>query len=198
MAAGRWRRDPARPLHRPSSLRYWVGHAWVKVVSASPSRPTPPKYRDGAEGGRAGSRPARRLRDADGGRRMQGLVLQLTRVGFLSLAAFIWSARRDPSESPAPRRCQKRGLALRGTLLPSAETLPANSSSPRARLQAPTLCSAPSRVRTAGADSTLVSTHDYASTRHARLSQRGAEWYVEDLGSTNGTYLDRAKVTDGG
>ena len=44
-------------------------------------------------------------------------------------------------------------------------------------------------------DSTLVLTDDYASTRHARLSQRGAEWYVEDLGSTNGTYLDRAKVT---
>ena len=44
-------------------------------------------------------------------------------------------------------------------------------------------------------DSTLVLTDDYASTRHARLSPRGSEWYVEDLGSTNGTYLDRAKVT---
>jgi len=40
-----------------------------------------------------------------------------------------------------------------------------------------------------------VLTDDYASTRHARLSQRGSDWYVEDLGSTNGTYLDRAKVT---
>jgi pSer/pThr/pTyr-binding forkhead associated (FHA) protein len=44
-------------------------------------------------------------------------------------------------------------------------------------------------------DSTLVLDDDYASTRHARLSLRGADWYVEDLGSTNGTYLDRAKVT---
>ena len=44
-------------------------------------------------------------------------------------------------------------------------------------------------------DSTLVLTDDYASTRHARLSPRGNDWYVEDLGSTNGTYLDRAKVT---
>jgi pSer/pThr/pTyr-binding forkhead associated (FHA) protein len=44
-------------------------------------------------------------------------------------------------------------------------------------------------------DSALVLTDDYASTRHARLSQRGSEWYVEDLGSTNGTYLDRVKVT---
>jgi hypothetical protein len=44
-------------------------------------------------------------------------------------------------------------------------------------------------------DSTLVLDDDYASTRHARLSLRGDDWYVEDLGSTNGTYLDRAKVT---
>lgn len=44
-------------------------------------------------------------------------------------------------------------------------------------------------------DSTLVLDDDYASTRHARISQSGDDWYVEDLGSTNGTYLDRAKVT---
>jgi len=44
-------------------------------------------------------------------------------------------------------------------------------------------------------DSTLVLTDDYASTRHARLVTRDGDWYVEDLGSTNGTYLDRTKVT---
>lgn len=44
-------------------------------------------------------------------------------------------------------------------------------------------------------DSTLVLTDDYASTRHARLFPRDGEWFVEDLGSTNGTFLDRAKVT---
>jgi hypothetical protein len=44
-------------------------------------------------------------------------------------------------------------------------------------------------------DSTLVLDDDSASTRHARVSLRGTDWYVEDLGSTNGTYLDRAKVT---
>jgi pSer/pThr/pTyr-binding forkhead associated (FHA) protein len=44
-------------------------------------------------------------------------------------------------------------------------------------------------------DSTLVLTDDYASTRHARLVMRDGDWYVEDLGSTNGTYLDRTKVT---
>lgn len=44
-------------------------------------------------------------------------------------------------------------------------------------------------------DSTLVLTDDYASSRHARISPRGPDWFVEDLGSTNGTYLDRSKVT---
>jgi hypothetical protein len=44
-------------------------------------------------------------------------------------------------------------------------------------------------------DSTLVITDDYASARHARLVPRNGQWYVEDLGSTNGTYLDRAKVS---
>jgi pSer/pThr/pTyr-binding forkhead associated (FHA) protein len=44
-------------------------------------------------------------------------------------------------------------------------------------------------------DSTLVLDDDYASTRHARISHEGDDWFVEDLGSTNGTYLDKAKVT---
>jgi hypothetical protein len=44
-------------------------------------------------------------------------------------------------------------------------------------------------------DATLVLTDDYASTRHARLFPQDGQWFVEDLGSTNGTYLDRQKVT---
>ncbi len=42
---------------------------------------------------------------------------------------------------------------------------------------------------------TLVIDDDYASNQHARLSPHGPDWFLEDLGSTNGTYLDRAKVT---
>jgi pSer/pThr/pTyr-binding forkhead associated (FHA) protein len=35
----------------------------------------------------------------------------------------------------------------------------------------------------------------YASAFHARLFQRDGAWFVEDLGSTNGTYLNQRKVT---
>src|SRR5213078_3764469 len=104
---------------------------------------------------------------------MQGIVLQLTRVGFLLLLwLFIWSVLRilrTDIYAPTGAVMVRRGLALRGSLLPS-----------RGRRNV---------VRQ------LMVTDDYASTRHARLSPRGSEWYVEDLGSTNGTYLDRAKVT---
>jgi hypothetical protein len=43
-------------------------------------------------------------------------------------------------------------------------------------------------------DATLVLNDDYASTHHARIFPQDGQWIVEDLGSTNGTYLDRQKV----
>jgi pSer/pThr/pTyr-binding forkhead associated (FHA) protein len=43
--------------------------------------------------------------------------------------------------------------------------------------------------------STLVVADDYVSTHHARLVPRDGAWVLEDLGSTNGTFLDRARVT---
>jgi pSer/pThr/pTyr-binding forkhead associated (FHA) protein len=44
-------------------------------------------------------------------------------------------------------------------------------------------------------ESTIVLDDDYVSSRHARIFSRDGQWYVEDMGSTNGTYLDRTKVT---
>ena len=44
-------------------------------------------------------------------------------------------------------------------------------------------------------DCTIVLDDDYASSRHARIFPRDGQWWVEDLGSTNGTYLDRNRLT---
>ena len=46
--------------------------------------------------------------------------------------------------------------------------------------------------RAAGCQITLDDT--YASQIHARVFQRDGQYLVEDLGSTNGTYLNRQKV----
>ncbi len=45
-------------------------------------------------------------------------------------------------------------------------------------------------------DSTLVINDDYASGRHARIFHDQGKWIVEDLGSTNGTYLGQQRLTD--
>lgn len=44
-------------------------------------------------------------------------------------------------------------------------------------------------------DATLVLTDDYASNHHARLSPRGGDWVLEDVGSTNGTRLAGERIT---
>ncbi|THV33929.1 FHA domain-containing protein FhaB/FipA [Glycomyces buryatensis] len=44
-------------------------------------------------------------------------------------------------------------------------------------------------------DSTIVIRDDFASNRHARVAPVDGQWMVEDMGSTNGTYLGRARVT---
>ncbi|WP_310530236.1 FHA domain-containing protein [Nocardioides sp.] len=46
-----------------------------------------------------------------------------------------------------------------------------------------------------GADAAIKLDDDYVSTRHARVAASGDEWFVEDLGSTNGTYVGSVRVT---
>ncbi|TXG89599.1 FHA domain-containing protein [Rhodococcus rhodnii] len=131
---------------------------------------------------------------------MQGLILQLTRAGFLLLLwLFVWSIIRSlrtdiyagsgvrvPTRSRGGSVLQSLGKQKVARTLVVTQGALAGTRIP--------LGTQPVLIGRAD-DSTLVLTDDYASTRHARLSPRGTDWYVEDLGSTNGTYLDRAKVT---
>ncbi|HEX4362888.1 MAG TPA: FHA domain-containing protein [Pseudonocardia sp.] len=130
---------------------------------------------------------------------MPELVLQLTRAGFLALLwLFVLVALR------VVRSDLYAASGLRA-LVPGRRATVRSSRGGRAARQlivthgalAGTRVSLDSRPIMLGRadDSTLVLDDDYASTRHARLSLQGEEWYVEDLGSTNGTYLDRAKVS---
>jgi pSer/pThr/pTyr-binding forkhead associated (FHA) protein len=127
------------------------------------------------------------------------LVLQLTRAGFLALLwLFVLAAlrvvRSDLYAASGLRALMpgRRSQASGGGRVRSArQMIVTHGALAGTRI---TLDSKPITMGRAD-DSTLVLDDDYASTRHARLSLQGEEWYVEDLGSTNGTYLDRAKVS---
>jgi hypothetical protein len=46
-----------------------------------------------------------------------------------------------------------------------------------------------------GSDAAIRLDDDYVSTRHARIAVSGDQWFVEDLGSTNGTYVGTVRIT---
>ena len=85
------------------------------------------------------------------------------------------------AKPPKPAKHAKTGPALVVTEGPLAQTV-----IPLGTAQIP-LGRAP--------DSTLVIDDDYASSRHARLYPGDDGWIVEDLGSTNGTWIDRTRIT---
>jgi len=140
---------------------------------------------------------------------MNALELTLVRIGFLAvLWLFVIAAvgvvrtdlfgqvsqrrKRSSARQPAPPRPQK----------PKAKPARTPRSAPQQLLVtagslAGTSVGLTDQQITIGRadDATLVLSDDYASTRHARLFPQDGQWLVKDLGSTNGTYLDRQKVT---
>ena len=99
--------------------------------------------------------------------------------------------QRPARPAPAPRRAAPKPEPQRSKS--SARSL-AVTAGPLLGTTLP-LTNAPITIGRADS-STLVLADDYVSTHHARLVPQGDAWVLEDLGSTNGTFLDRAKVTE--
>lgn len=144
---------------------------------------------------------------------MNQLTLDIIKIVFLTvLWLFVISAvgvvRTDLFDQPASPRRQRRaaGQAARRPQ-PAAPPRPARPAKPGrgtprllvvtgGALAGTTITLSEQQITIGRAsDATLVLSDDYASTRHARLFPQNGQWIVEDLGSTNGTYLDRQKVT---
>jgi pSer/pThr/pTyr-binding forkhead associated (FHA) protein len=145
---------------------------------------------------------------------MSELALTLMRFGFLAalwigVLAIVWVLRRDLA---APREARPQAARpAPGLPVPTAPPVPPQPK-PRGTSRSATtprklavvegelvgtvipLGSSPITVGRA-ADSTLVLKDDYASSRHARFFPSDGQWIVEDLGSTNGTWIDRTRIT---
>jgi len=130
------------------------------------------------------------------------LALQLMRFGFLVLLwLFVMAAvrviRSDLRISGAPRVATPppRRRSARNAPAATARSGPTQLVVTEGGLAGTRigLTGAPVLIGRAN-DSTLVLTDDYASTRHARISLQDGMWIVEDLGSTNGSYLGRRKL----
>ncbi|HVB45279.1 MAG TPA: FHA domain-containing protein [Streptosporangiaceae bacterium] len=148
---------------------------------------------------------------------MNPLTLDLIKLAFLAVLwlfviAAVGVVRTDLFDQPASPRKQRRAAMeqARRSGAPPPAPRPARQARPASRSRgvarqlvvtggnlAGTSITLTDQQITIGraADATVVLTDDYASTRHARLFPQNGEWIVEDLGSTNGTYLDRQKVT---
>src|SRR4051812_36521732 len=127
------------------------------------------------------------------------LVVALVKYGLLALLWLfvllavravredVWGRPAPAVPAPAARPSEPRAKRRRG--------VPRHLVVTEGALQGTTLELSDTPVTLGrGHDCTLVLDDDYASTHHARLVPQGEGWMVEDLGSTNGTYLGRAKV----
>jgi pSer/pThr/pTyr-binding forkhead associated (FHA) protein len=148
---------------------------------------------------------------------MSELTLLLLRIGFLVLMWFfvfavVYSLRADlfgvrvrklpqaeaaasaPAAKPAPSaktpaapRSRPGGPATTSTVAKLVIT-----SGPKAGLEVP-LGSEPMSIGRSS-ESGLVIRDDYTSSHHARLLLWGDQWMLQDLDSTNGTFLNGERV----
>ncbi len=147
---------------------------------------------------------------------MSELTLKLIQVGFLALlwllVLFVATTMRSDlfarrrAKTPKPVKAAKVGKAAK----PETPTTPDKAAKPaKPRRGAPRhlvvtggshdgttieLGATPITVGRAP-ENTVVLDDDYVSGRHARLYPHEGAWVVEDLGSTNGTYLGKSRLS---
>lgn len=146
------------------------------------------------------------------------LVLLLLRVGFLLLLWFfvfgvVYSLRADlfgmkvrklpaeaaaatpaPSAAPAASRPASAKPSTGPATVATAKRL-VITSGPKAGLELPLGTDTLTIGRSS--ESALVIRDDYTSSHHARLLLRGDSWAIQDLDSTNGTFVAGQRVTGG-
>jgi pSer/pThr/pTyr-binding forkhead associated (FHA) protein len=121
-------------------------------------------------------------------------LLALLYLFFFRVLRAVWAEIRAPkpalaTTAPAPRQAARQARRAERKAAPVHLAVVAP---PELRGRTYALADELTVGRAAGCGVTLDDT--YASQLHARVFRRDGQLFVEDLGSTNGTYLNRQKV----
>ena len=114
------------------------------------------------------------------------LVLQLGFVALLYvvLLRFAGSLLKDLRNAEEVQVASRSGIGRLSVLESPEDEPPANS----------TIALGPINSIGRNVNNTIYVEDDFVSATHAMLTFRGRSWYVEDQGSTNGTYINGHRI----
>jgi hypothetical protein len=112
-------------------------------------------------------------------------LLWVARSAMRDLRRYEGSSVAEPVEAPNPVRSRRAGPDLRAGVSPHLEVVAAMGYEPGTTFD---VGEGATLGRSNGAD--IRVDDPFASSAHARIFSRGDFMYVEDMGSTNGTYLN--------
>ncbi len=98
---------------------------------------------------------------------------------------------REPSREVSSRANGRRAYAPRPTGTPELVVEESDVLAPQTRFD---LKDGATSVGRSSTSDVVLKSDDYASGRHAQLTRHGGLLYVEDLGSTNGTFVNGRKT----
>jgi pSer/pThr/pTyr-binding forkhead associated (FHA) protein len=113
---------------------------------------------------------------------------------FALLFLFVWRSMRwavrglTVEPTPSGRRTRKAGSAVPAPIGPSSVVVHPPGGKAR------TVKIGPSMTIGRAPECELLIDDTYASSQHARIFGKNGTWYVEDLGSTNGTFVNDQKL----
>ncbi len=114
------------------------------------------------------------------------LALQLGFVALLYLVLFRFASSlvRDLRGAEQAQLASRTGIGRLTVLESPADEPPANS----------TIALGPINSIGRNENNTIYVEDDFVSTTHAMLTFRGRSWFVDDQGSTNGTYVNGHRI----
>jgi pSer/pThr/pTyr-binding forkhead associated (FHA) protein len=114
------------------------------------------------------------------------LVLQLGFVAllYLVLMRFAGSLLKDLRSAEQTQLASRSGIGRLSVLESPADEPPSGT----------TIALGPINSIGRNVNNTIFVEDDFVSTNHAMLTFRGRSWFVEDQGSTNGTYVNGHRI----